>query len=31
MIDKEGFIYGYVPGQMTEEIMRSIIQQTLEG
>ena len=29
MIDKEGYIYGYVPGQMTEEIMRSIIEQTL--
>lgn len=31
MIDKDGYIYGYVPGQMTEDIMRSIIQQTLEG
>lgn len=29
MIDKEGYIYGYVPGQMTEDIMRSIIEQTL--
>ena len=31
MIDREGNIFGYVPGQMTEEIMRSIIYQTLEG
>ena len=31
MIDKDGNIFGYVPGQMTEEIMRSIIEQTLEG
>lgn len=31
MIDKDGYIFGYVPGQMTEEIMRSIIEQTLEG
>ena len=31
MIDREGNIFGYVPGQMTEEIMRSIIDQTLEG
>lgn len=29
MIDKEGNVYGYVPGQMTEDIMRSIIEQTL--
>ena len=31
MIDKEGNVYGYVPGQMTEDIMRSIIDQTLEN
>lgn len=31
MIDRDGNIFGYVPGQMTEEIMRSIIDQTLEG
>src|SRR5699024_4383964 len=31
MIDRDGNIYGYVPGQMTEEIMRSIIDQTLNG
>ena len=29
MIDKDGNVYGYVPGQMTENIMRSIIDQTL--
>lgn len=31
MIGKDGNVYGYVPGQMTEEIMRSIIEQTLNG
>ena len=31
MINKEGKVYGYVPGQMTEDIMRSIIDQTLNG
>lgn len=31
MIDKDGNVYGYVPGQMTENIMRSIIDQTLEN
>lgn len=31
MLDRDGSIFGYVPGQMTEEIMRSIIDQTLEG
>ena len=31
MIDKDGNVYGYVPGQMTEDIMRSIIDQTREG
>lgn len=31
MIDPEGNIFGYVSGQMTEDIMRSIISQTLEG
>ena len=29
MIDREGNVYGYVTGQMTEDIMRSIIEQTL--
>lgn len=31
MIDRDGNVYGYVPGQMTEDIMRSIIDQTLES
>ena len=31
MIDRDGNVYGYVPGQMTEDIMRSIIEQTLNG
>lgn len=31
MIDKEGNIFGYVPGMMTKDIMISIIDQTLEG
>ncbi len=31
MIDPDGNIYGYVPGAMTEEIMQSIIDQTIQG
>ena len=31
MIDPEGNIFGYVPGAMTQEIMQSIIDQTLEA
>ena len=31
MIDPDGNIYGYVPGAMTEEIMQSIIDQTIRG
>lgn len=31
MIDRDGNLYGYVTGQITEDIMRSIIDQTLEG
>lgn len=31
MIDRDGNLYGYVTGQLTEDIMRSIIDQTLEG
>lgn len=31
MIDRDGGLYGYVPGQMTEDIMRDIIEQTLES
>ncbi len=31
MIDKAGYIYGYASGALSEEIMRSIIDQTREG
>lgn len=31
MIDRDGNIFGYVPGMMTEEVMRSVIQQTMDG
>ena len=31
MIDKEGNIFGYVPGKMTKDIMINIINQTLEA
>lgn len=31
MIDRDGNIYGYVQGQLTEDIMRSIIDQTSSG
>ncbi len=31
MIDKNGNVYGYLPGMMTREIMDSIIQQTLDA
>ncbi|MCM1181930.1 MAG: redoxin domain-containing protein [Roseburia sp.] len=31
MIDREGKIYGYLSGQMTYEIMESIVKQTMEG
>ena len=31
MITKEGEVFGYVSGQITEDIMRSIIDQTLTG
>ena len=31
MIDREGNVFGYVSGQLNEEIMRSIIGQTMEG
>lgn len=31
MIDKEGNIFGYVSGQLSEDIMRDIIRQTIEG
>lgn len=31
MIDRDGNVYGYVPGQLTWEMMESIIRQTMEG
>jgi cytochrome c-type biogenesis protein len=31
MIDKEGNVYGYVAGQLTREIMESIIEQTINS
>ena len=31
MIDKDGNIFGYVSGQLTKDIMKSIISQTMEG
>lgn len=31
MIDRDGNLFGYVTGQLNEETMRSIIQQTMEG
>ncbi|QHQ60914.1 redoxin domain-containing protein [Anaerocolumna sedimenticola] len=31
MIDKEGNIYGYVPGMMTKDMMKNVIDQTLKS
>lgn len=31
MIDRDGNVFGYVSGQLTEEIMLDIIRQTMEG
>lgn len=31
MIDRDGNVFGYASGQLTEDIMKSIIDQTLEG
>lgn len=31
MIDRDGNLFGYATGQLSEETMRSIIQQTMEG
>ena len=31
MIDKEGNVFGYVSGQLSEDMMKSIIRQTVEG
>lgn len=31
MVDKDGNLFGYVQGQLNEDMMRSIIRQTIEG
>lgn len=31
MIDKDGNVFGYIPGQLSEETMRDIIRQTVDG
>lgn len=31
MIDKEGNVFGYVPGMMTKDIMKNVINQTLQS
>ena len=31
MIDRDGNLFGYVTGQLSEEIMHDIISQTMEG
>lgn len=31
MIDKNGDLYGYVPGMLSKDIMKNIIQQTIDG
>lgn len=31
MIDKDGNVFGYIPGQLSEETMRDIIRQTMDG
>lgn len=31
MIDRDGNVFGYVSGQLNEDIMKSIIEQTMEG
>ncbi|WFR59924.1 cytochrome c biogenesis protein CcdA [Anaerocolumna sp. AGMB13025] len=31
MIDKDGNVFGYVPGKMTKDIMKNVIDQTLQG
>ena len=31
MIDKNGNVYGYAPGSLSEDIIRSIIQQTIDS
>lgn len=31
MIDRDGNVFGYISGQLTMEMMESIIRQTMEG
>ncbi|HCD46968.1 MAG TPA: cytochrome C biogenesis protein, partial [Lachnoclostridium sp.] len=31
MIDKDGNVFGYASGQLSEDTMRSIIEQTMKG
>ena len=31
MIDKNGDLYGYVPGMLSKDMMKNIIQQTIDG
>ena len=31
MIDKDGNVFGYIPGQLSEDTMRDIIEQTVNG
>lgn len=31
MIDRDGNVFGYVPGQLSEDMMKNIIQQTIDG
>ena len=31
MIDKDGNVFGYASGQLSEDMMKSIIKQTMEG
>ena len=31
MIDKNGRVFGYLPGMMTADIMESIVRQTMSG
>ena len=31
MIDKDGKVFGYVPGQMTKDIMENVVSQTMNA
>ena len=31
MIDRDGNVFGYVTGMLSEDVMKSIIKQTMEG